>query len=163
PAEGRHQASGHLRHERESPAAERAADRQRRVGETRSRRDPQGGRCVRLLWEHAREQRYAGPFLRRSGDAHPDLRLAVPIREHDPLRQRNLEHRRLETHRLASPAGRGSARMTAYITRRLATAVPTLILISMVVFGILALAPGDPLGQFAANPDIPPEVRLNIL
>jgi peptide/nickel transport system permease protein len=32
----------------------------------------------------------------------------------------------------------------------------------MVVFGILALAPGDPLGQFAANPDIPPEVRLNI-
>ena len=53
--------------------------------------------------------------------------------------------------------------MTAYITRRLITAVPTLILISMVVFGILALAPGDPLGQFAANPDIPPEVRLNIL
>ncbi len=53
--------------------------------------------------------------------------------------------------------------MTAYITRRFATAVPTLILISMVIFGILALAPGDPLGQFAANPDIPPEVRLNIL
>jgi peptide/nickel transport system permease protein len=53
--------------------------------------------------------------------------------------------------------------MTAYITRRLLTAIPTLILISMVVFGILALAPGDPLGQFAANPDIPPEVRLNIL
>jgi len=53
--------------------------------------------------------------------------------------------------------------VTAYITRRLITAVPTLILISMVVFGILALAPGDPLGQFAANPDIPPEVRLNIL
>ncbi|HKV46354.1 MAG TPA: ABC transporter permease [bacterium] len=53
--------------------------------------------------------------------------------------------------------------MTAYITRRLVTSIPTLILISMVVFGILALAPGDPLGQFAANPDIPPEVRLNIL
>jgi peptide/nickel transport system permease protein len=52
--------------------------------------------------------------------------------------------------------------MTAYIARRLLTAVPTLALISMVVFGILALAPGDPLGQFAANPDIPPEVRLNI-
>ncbi len=52
--------------------------------------------------------------------------------------------------------------MTAYIARRLLTAVPTLVLISMVVFGILALAPGDPLGQFAANPDIPPEVRLNI-
>ena len=53
--------------------------------------------------------------------------------------------------------------MTAYITRRLLTSIPTLVLISMVVFGILALAPGDPLGQFAANPDIPPEVRLNIL
>ncbi|HYM91982.1 MAG TPA: ABC transporter permease [bacterium] len=53
--------------------------------------------------------------------------------------------------------------MTAYITRRLLTSIPTLILISMVVFGILALAPGDPLGQFAANPDIPPEVRQNIL
>ncbi|HLW60955.1 MAG TPA: ABC transporter permease [bacterium] len=53
--------------------------------------------------------------------------------------------------------------MTAYISRRLVTSIPTLILISMVVFGILALAPGDPLGQFAANPDIPPEVRLNIL
>lgn len=53
--------------------------------------------------------------------------------------------------------------MTAYITRRLLGAIPTLILISMIVFGILALAPGDPLGQFAANPDIPPEVRQNIL
>jgi peptide/nickel transport system permease protein len=52
--------------------------------------------------------------------------------------------------------------MTAYIVRRLLTSVPTLILISMVVFGILALAPGDPLSQFAANPDIPPEVRENI-
>ncbi|HEX2681242.1 MAG TPA: ABC transporter permease, partial [Candidatus Dormibacteraeota bacterium] len=36
--------------------------------------------------------------------------------------------------------------MTAYITRRLLTSIPTLVLISMVVFGILALAPGDPLG-----------------
>jgi peptide/nickel transport system permease protein len=53
--------------------------------------------------------------------------------------------------------------MTAYITRRLLGSIPTLILISMVVFGILALAPGDPLGQLAANPDVPPEVRLNIL
>mgnify|MGYP001328664356 CR=1 FL=1 len=52
--------------------------------------------------------------------------------------------------------------MTAYIGRRLLSAIPTLILISMVVFGILALAPGDPLSQFAANPDIPPEVRENI-
>ncbi|HYM71205.1 MAG TPA: ABC transporter permease [bacterium] len=52
--------------------------------------------------------------------------------------------------------------MTRYIGRRLLSSIPTLVLISMVVFGILALAPGDPLGQFAANPDIPPEVRMNI-
>lgn len=53
--------------------------------------------------------------------------------------------------------------MTAYIARRLLGSIPTLVLISMVVFGILALAPGDPLGQLATNPDVPPEVRLNIL
>jgi len=53
--------------------------------------------------------------------------------------------------------------MTRYIVRRLLTAVPTLVIISMVIFGILALAPGDPLGQLAANPDVPPEVRQNIL
>jgi peptide/nickel transport system permease protein len=52
--------------------------------------------------------------------------------------------------------------MTGYIGRRLLSSIPTLVLISMVVFSILALAPGDPLGQFAANPDIPPEVRQNI-
>ncbi len=52
--------------------------------------------------------------------------------------------------------------MTGYIARRLLASVPTLVLISMVVFGILALAPGDPLGQFAANPDVRPEVRMNI-
>jgi peptide/nickel transport system permease protein len=52
--------------------------------------------------------------------------------------------------------------MTAYLGRRAMTAVPTLVLISMVVFGILALAPGDPLAQFAANPDVPPEVQQRI-
>jgi len=52
--------------------------------------------------------------------------------------------------------------MTHYIGRRLLHAVPTLVLISVVVYTILALAPGDPLSQLAANPDIPPEVRLNI-
>lgn len=52
--------------------------------------------------------------------------------------------------------------MTHFIGRRLLHAIPTLILISMVVFAILALAPGDPLAGFAANPDIPPEVRMNI-
>jgi peptide/nickel transport system permease protein len=52
--------------------------------------------------------------------------------------------------------------MATYLVRRLLIAVPTLLLISVVVFTILALAPGDPLAQFAANPDVPPEVRENI-
>jgi len=50
----------------------------------------------------------------------------------------------------------------AYIVRRLLTAIPTLIVISMIIFSILKLAPGDPMSQFAANPSVPPEVRLNI-
>jgi peptide/nickel transport system permease protein len=41
-------------------------------------------------------------------------------------------------------------------------AIPTLLLISFVLFAILSLAPGDPLSQFAANPAVPPEVRDNI-
>jgi peptide/nickel transport system permease protein len=49
-----------------------------------------------------------------------------------------------------------------YVLRRLVTAVPTLLVISFVIFAILALAPGDPLAQFAANPAVPPEVRENI-
>ena len=53
--------------------------------------------------------------------------------------------------------------MTTYIIRRLLTAIPTLILISMVVFAIVALAPGDPLAGLATNPDVPAEVRQNIL
>lgn len=52
--------------------------------------------------------------------------------------------------------------MTTYIIRRLFVAIPTLIAISMVVFGILALAPGDPLSEFALNPSIPPAVRQRI-
>src|SRR5262245_16898154 len=52
--------------------------------------------------------------------------------------------------------------MTQYILRRLLFAVPTLIVISMVVYAILALSPSDPLSQFAANPAVPPSVRENI-
>lgn len=52
--------------------------------------------------------------------------------------------------------------MGTYIIRRLLTAIPTLIVISMIIFAILKLAPGDPMSQFAANPSVPPEVRLNI-
>jgi peptide/nickel transport system permease protein len=49
-----------------------------------------------------------------------------------------------------------------YVARRLLIAVPTLVVISFVVYAILALAPGDPLAQFAANPNVPPEVRENL-
>lgn len=52
--------------------------------------------------------------------------------------------------------------MGTYIIRRLLTAIPTLIAISIIIFTILKLAPGDPLSQFAANPSVPIEVRQNI-
>jgi peptide/nickel transport system permease protein len=52
--------------------------------------------------------------------------------------------------------------MTQYLIRRVLFAVPTLIVISMVVYAILALSPSDPLSQFAANPAVPPAVRENI-
>ncbi len=52
--------------------------------------------------------------------------------------------------------------MLSYLTKRLLISIPTLIAISIVIFAILALAPGDPMGEFAANPSITPEVRENI-
>ena len=52
--------------------------------------------------------------------------------------------------------------MGRYVARRLLIAIPTLLVISFVVYAILALAPGDPLAQFAANPNVPPEVRERI-
>lgn len=52
--------------------------------------------------------------------------------------------------------------MSRYLVRRLLLAIPTLLLISFVLFAVLSLAPGDPLSQFAANPAVPPEVRENI-
>lgn len=52
--------------------------------------------------------------------------------------------------------------MGRYILRRLIFAIPTLLGISLVIFAVLALAPGDPLAQFAADPSVPPEVRERI-
>lgn len=49
-----------------------------------------------------------------------------------------------------------------YFLRRVLFSIPLLVAISMVIFGILALAPGDPLGEFASNPAITAEVRENI-
>ncbi|QQS15241.1 MAG: ABC transporter permease [Rhodospirillales bacterium] len=43
--------------------------------------------------------------------------------------------------------------------RRLLIAIPSLLGISLVLFCILALAPGDPFEELATNPAVPPEVR----
>jgi peptide/nickel transport system permease protein len=50
--------------------------------------------------------------------------------------------------------------MGKYIIRRLLTAIPTLLVISFVVFAILDLAPNDPTGNLPLT--IPPEVREKI-
>jgi peptide/nickel transport system permease protein len=52
--------------------------------------------------------------------------------------------------------------MTDYIVRRLLIAVPSLLGISVILFTVLALAPGDPFEELATNPNIPPEVRANL-
>ena len=49
--------------------------------------------------------------------------------------------------------------MTRYLIRRLLIAIPSLLGISVVLFAILALAPGDPFSELATNPAIPPEVQ----
>jgi peptide/nickel transport system permease protein len=51
-----------------------------------------------------------------------------------------------------------------YLLRRLLIAVPSLLGISVVIFTVLALAPGDPFGDMLLNPNIPPEVvqRLRV-
>jgi peptide/nickel transport system permease protein len=48
--------------------------------------------------------------------------------------------------------------MTRYLLRRLLIAVPSLLGISIVLYTVLALAPGDPFGELATNPNVPPEV-----
>jgi peptide/nickel transport system permease protein len=45
-----------------------------------------------------------------------------------------------------------------YLLRRLLIAVPSLLGISVVLFTVLALAPGDPFGDMLLNPNIPPDV-----
>jgi peptide/nickel transport system permease protein len=49
-----------------------------------------------------------------------------------------------------------------YLIRRVIISIFTLIAISLVVYTILALAPGDPLSGFANNPNVPPELRERI-
>ena len=52
--------------------------------------------------------------------------------------------------------------MSQYILRRLLIAIPSLLGISLALFTVLALAPGDPFGELAANPNVPPEVAAEL-
>ncbi|MCB0070653.1 MAG: ABC transporter permease [Caldilineaceae bacterium] len=47
--------------------------------------------------------------------------------------------------------------MTGYIVRRLLQAIPLLIVISIIVFGMISLAPGGPMSAFEENPNLSPE------
>ncbi|KPH79557.1 MULTISPECIES: ABC transporter permease [Bosea] len=49
--------------------------------------------------------------------------------------------------------------MGAYLLRRMLIAIPSLLGISLILFTVLALAPGDPFSEMATNPNVPPEVR----
>lgn len=48
--------------------------------------------------------------------------------------------------------------MSQYLLRRILIALPSLLGISLILFTVLALAPGDPFGELAQNPAVPPEV-----
>jgi len=52
--------------------------------------------------------------------------------------------------------------MGRYLLRRLLIAVPSLLGISIVLFAVLALAPGDPFGELASNPNVPPELAASL-
>jgi peptide/nickel transport system permease protein len=49
-----------------------------------------------------------------------------------------------------------------YLIRRLLITIPSLFGISVVLFTVLALAPGDPFGDLASNPAIPPEIAASL-
>ncbi|HTV88769.1 MAG TPA: ABC transporter permease [Stellaceae bacterium] len=48
--------------------------------------------------------------------------------------------------------------MSRYIVKRLLIAIPSLLGISVILFTVLALAPGDPFSALATDPSIPPSV-----
>ena len=52
--------------------------------------------------------------------------------------------------------------MSKYVIRRVVIAVPALLGISLVLFTILALAPGDPFEELVTNPNVPPEVTMRL-
>jgi peptide/nickel transport system permease protein len=49
--------------------------------------------------------------------------------------------------------------MGHYFVRRLLIAIPSILGISVILFTVLALAPGDPFEELATNPKVPAEVR----
>src|SRR6185503_11211115 len=52
--------------------------------------------------------------------------------------------------------------MGQYLLRKLLIVIPGVIGISIILFSVLALAPGDPFEELATNPNVPPEVRANL-
>ncbi len=52
--------------------------------------------------------------------------------------------------------------MGQYLLRRLMLVVPSVLGISILLFTVLALAPGDPFEELATNPNVPAEVRANL-
>ncbi|MCP3463607.1 MULTISPECIES: ABC transporter permease [unclassified Bradyrhizobium] len=52
--------------------------------------------------------------------------------------------------------------MSQYVLRRVLIAIPSLLGISLVLFVVLALAPGDPFSELATNPNVPAEVAASL-
>jgi peptide/nickel transport system permease protein len=52
--------------------------------------------------------------------------------------------------------------MSKYLVRRLIIMIPSLAGISLVLFTVLALAPGDPFGELATNPNVPREIAQQL-
>jgi peptide/nickel transport system permease protein len=52
--------------------------------------------------------------------------------------------------------------VSQYLLRRTLLAIPSLLGISLVLFTVLAMAPGDPFGELAQNPAVPPEVAASL-
>jgi peptide/nickel transport system permease protein len=52
--------------------------------------------------------------------------------------------------------------MSKYLIRRSLISIPVLVGISLILFTILALAPGDPFEELATNANVPAEVRQNL-
>ena len=52
--------------------------------------------------------------------------------------------------------------MGRYLLRKVLIVIPAIIGISILLFTVLALAPGDPFEELATNPAVPPEVRANL-